>query len=627
MTTIRSLRIVPAVLGVLAALVWGLTLIRPPAGTAAGLDQSWRVALTLAAEQHLRFGEQILFTFGPLGYALQGLPDPGLAVATALVQGVLAVATVAGVVTLLGGRGGFAAKVAFVLAALALSSAVAIDDVAAVGALALVARAARFPRTALAAGVAVGAIALIGLLSKYTLGIDALAAASAAWAVDAVRGPRRRRRVALLAAAGCWTVTALGLVVAFGFSPRALGAYVGGAAEISAGFSGAMGLAGPSAQITVALIVAAAIVVVCAVLARQGGAGVAAAAAVLLFLVWKHGFVRQDGHVIYYFATAPAIAAILAIAVRKMPARALALATTALALGALAWVWPQVWNTPPRLLDAARVTAGFAFLRNPVATEAAARAAVGAALAPDLLSPELAARLRPGGTDVLPWETAIVEANGLRWSPLPVFQTYSAYTPALDALDRNALAAHGAEHVLYRYVAIDGRAPFGDAPATIAALACRYWPEAPRVTTAANEPYLLLRRDPGGFCLESAAGSVPAQLNAPITVPPAGSPSSFITASVVVHPSLGTRAATALWRPAQLDVVVRFDDGTERRYRTVPATLGDGMIVSASPRDDDEVARFFEGEAVHAVRTITFVARPGTYVLERVAFRHLLRVR
>jgi hypothetical protein len=624
-TTTRPLRIVLGACGLLIALAWGFTLVQPPPGASLGLDGSWRVALTLAAQQHLRFGEQIVFTFGPLGYALQGIPDPGLAVATVLVQGLLAAATVAGIWTLLAGGGSAPAKLAFAASVAAFASIVLVDYVAAIAALALVAGAARHPRTALFAGSALGVIALLGMLSKYTLGIDALAAGTAAWAVDALRGPKRRRRIALLGAAACWGLTALGMFAAFAFSPAGLAAYLRGAAEISNGYSGAMALPGPASQVVLAALIGAAILGAAILLARERRAGVAAAAAIVLFLAWKHGFVRQDGHVIYYFGTAPAVAAVLAIALRRKTARAFALTTTALALGAFVWIHLQIWHAPPRLFDPERATRGLAFLRDPVGVVAERASGAVAALAPDRLPAATVASLRAGSVDVLPWETAIVPANALRWAPLPVFQTYSAYTPRLDALDRDALAANGAAHVLYRYVAFDERAPFGDAPATLAELACRYALETPNVTTAANEPYLLLRRDARAHCDDESAGSVDARVNEPIAVPPAGAPNAFVVASVAVRPSLATRAATALWRAPRLDVVVRFDDATEQRYRVVAATLGDGMIVSAFPRDGDEAARFFAGRAVRAVRTIAFVARPGAYALGRVTFTRRLR--
>lgn len=40
-----------------------------------GIDPSWRIAINLAHQQNLKFGEDFIFTYGPLGYLESGLPD------------------------------------------------------------------------------------------------------------------------------------------------------------------------------------------------------------------------------------------------------------------------------------------------------------------------------------------------------------------------------------------------------------------------------------------------------------------------------------------------------------------------------------------------------------------------
>ncbi|QNA44998.1 hypothetical protein [Lacibacter sediminis] len=40
-----------------------------------GIDPSWRIAINLAHQQNLQFGEDFIFTYGPLGYLESGLPD------------------------------------------------------------------------------------------------------------------------------------------------------------------------------------------------------------------------------------------------------------------------------------------------------------------------------------------------------------------------------------------------------------------------------------------------------------------------------------------------------------------------------------------------------------------------
>ncbi|MDP9106394.1 MAG: hypothetical protein M3N49_10740, partial [Candidatus Eremiobacteraeota bacterium] len=90
MTVPRPMRLAVTALGLLLAALWGLSLVQPPLPTSVGLDESWRIGLTMAAELGLRFGQDVVFTFGPLGFALQGIPDPALAGATAAVTALLA---------------------------------------------------------------------------------------------------------------------------------------------------------------------------------------------------------------------------------------------------------------------------------------------------------------------------------------------------------------------------------------------------------------------------------------------------------------------------------------------------------------------------------------------------------
>ncbi|HWT04802.1 MAG TPA: hypothetical protein VN224_03525, partial [Xanthomonadales bacterium] len=161
------MRSAASALGALAAVAWGVSLVRPPAATGPGLDESWRIGMTLAAEQGLRFGQDIVFTFGPLGFALQGIAEPSLAVATALVNALLAAVAAAGVWSAVAGRGSPVLRVLAVAAVALLATNVTLDYVAAVGVVALLVRAGRYPRFAPVVGLGVGAVALVGLLSKY----------------------------------------------------------------------------------------------------------------------------------------------------------------------------------------------------------------------------------------------------------------------------------------------------------------------------------------------------------------------------------------------------------------------------------------------------------------------------
>jgi hypothetical protein len=626
-TDAPPLRLGRGLAGAALIALWVISVVRPPAPTGAGLDESWRIGLTLATLEHLQFGRDVVFTFGPLGYVLQGIADPALAAPAAAIALGLAALTGAAVWFVLRGRASVVQKTALGVALLALGTQYSFDFVVLAGILALLARAARFPRLAAPAGAMIGAVALFGLLSKFTLGIDVLAAAGAVWAIDLVRGPARRRRATLLAAALALGIAGGGTLAAFGFDPGAAGAYARTGAELLSGYSAAMAIPGPRIEILAALLLGAAIVAVALFAWREGRPTALGIAAVTLFATWKYGFVRQDGHVLAFFYTAAVLAPLVGTMVRKRTAAWAAAAVSATALGALGWIVVRTDHVLPPLFEPARIAQGAAFVAHPQAVAAAVARASETALAADRLAPALRRRIGDATADVLPVETALAKANALRWTPLPVFQTYVAYTTALDEMNRHELVRAGARYVLYRYEAIDLRLPFGDMPATTAELLCRYRVADADAPTAGSGAFMLLERSAGASCAAMPAGRAeqPA-IGRPVTVPRAAR-GAFVTAAFVLRPTLVTRAAALLWRPPLVFFEITYDDGAVTRRRAVTGTIGDGVVVSVAPRDEAEAARFFGGADIRAVRSVALLTRPGAYVLDGVTFTQLRRTR
>ena len=89
--------------------------------------------------------------------------------------------------------------------------------------------------------------------------------------------------------------------------------------------------------------------------------------------------------------------------------------------------------------------------------------------------------------DCYPWSYAFVAANGLNWQPRPVFQSYAAYTPWLDAQNSNHFLSPKAPQFLIwendilkrdlwesDLVSIDNRYVLNDEPQTIATIFSNY---------------------------------------------------------------------------------------------------------------------------------------------------------
>ena len=158
------------------------------------------------------------------------------------------------------------------------------------------------------------------------------------------------------------------------------------------------------------------------------------------------------------------------------------------------------------------------------------------------------------------------------------------------------------------------------------ALVCRYRPVGRTTREVGPHPFTLLRRIAAPGCDVEPAGSVhDVAIGKPIDVPPARSPAEFVVATFALRPTALASLRTALWHGAAAFVDAAYADGSVRRWRLVTATLRDGVIMSAVPRDPAEAAAFFAGEPAARVRSVTLVAHEGAYVLDGVTFTRMRR--
>ncbi|QIK76860.1 hypothetical protein [Nocardioides piscis] len=90
------------------------------------------------------------------------------------------------------------------------------------------------------------------------------------------------------------------------------------------------------------------------------------------------------------------------------------------------------------------------------------------------IDPEVVEALRGHPVSVDPWEISAAWAHELDWSPLPVFQQYSVFTPRLDELNAEALLADRGRRVLRERQVHHDRNPVWESPAYTLALLCHF---------------------------------------------------------------------------------------------------------------------------------------------------------
>ncbi len=533
-------------------------LVMPVFGVApeTGLDYSWAAGLHLARAQDLAFGRDVLFTFGPLGWIVAGgLFQPTTGVVAIAARFPLMIGAAA-LVTLLWRRLGlpwwgaaFAAVPStwVIVSTQATGGEIPIVSVLLVAAVVLL-RLLRDPRDRDDTpesrwwAAAAGALSALTMLVKFDAGAAALVLAGIGVLAVALAERRSVRdlgtRLGTLAASFFGALAVLWVVA--GQSPALLPSWLRGSVQLLTGYNSAMvaDYRRANDRQLAALMAAGLAVLLVLVAHRHRSEGrplrpvlvAGLYTAMVLTLAAKQSFVRYDaGHVMRIAAVVAVLALVLATR------RPVSVAVSALII--VTAVWFSYRADPSARRSLARPTQAWAQLDRMVGAIVSGgerRAIVGTQRAAILrvaeVPPEIVEQTRGRSLHVEPWETSIAWAltgdAGTRWSPLPVFQSYSAYTAGLDDRNADRLAGPDApDLVLVETRSIDRRWHRWESPRAWVELLCRYRP------AAASARWQLLERRPDG----TGCGA-PQRLGEPVTavlggplITPAAPDDAFVT--------------------------------------------------------------------------------------------------
>jgi len=599
-------------------------------------DASWVIGMILAVRDHLQWGTQIIWTYGPLGY----IDHP---VYVFFRQWLIAV-----MATVLIQLGLFAALAVLlrmwktplwawiVLGGLAVAPSAVIGTPDLMGLflgmlLAVIAletgRGRRVP-PAIAAGA--GAVLAITALIKTT----ALLSGGVVIAIFVVCAILQHRRRVALASPLAFVGTFLVAWIVTGQALADIPAYVHGTLEFSAGYSAGMSLVTPPGGDALPAGLGGLFVVALAIGAlllwrHRAWSGVRLLVLLLpvVALNFKEGFVRADtGHEFLFFSVVTLAAGVLvaAAAARRMPElRALLLPASCISLGLAASFLIAVTGGEMPLLQVTgtvgEYSTAWSLLTSSEARDAQAASTLSQARNYYDLPPAAVAYLASGSVDILPWDIAIAYAYGLHWDPSPVLEGYSAYTAYLDDQDAAQLASASAPAtVVVVNGSIDGRYPAFDQPATFRALLQGY-----AADTVVGGQYLILSRaanSPGERASVTTApgqgaGTTCAPMGADIPVPQR--PGQYTFASLELRYSLHGTIKDAFYKPA--DALIQFTVGGNSPqltapYKFIPATAADGLFVSGYLPTVGDLQDAFTGVVTQPIEAIRVTSpNPGDY--------------
>jgi hypothetical protein len=570
---------------VVALLGWRIGM-NPPG---VGLDPSWNAGLAMGAEQGLHWGKEIVFTYGPLGFLQTQLVwFTGQTVLSFLYSGLVYVVFTVGLVWALRRR------LPLLVACVAAFIAVAVLPLLEMSLLSAVFACfwllepgrERTPRQldafVVAAATFAAPAALVKLSTGPLVGLVLLIAL-----IGARVGTRRVVAfVAILAA------ELLVLWLATGQSLGDVPDFVAHTIQVSSGYSASMirstdvapwkvdAASAAAMLLTIALVVAAWKAPWRDSRARWAGTVLVALAA---FAIYKEGIVRIDsGHLTVLFANA----AILWVAVgfgvgRRWWVPAIAVVVFAISLP----LRPAGAESHLNVFSNVRYAVEQAHsLVSPGRREAALESGRHGMKGTYALTPGALAALRGHSVAVEPWETAAAWAYGLDWQPLPIFQNYSAYTPTLDRLNAEAVEdPDGPERLLvenqqvvdaqFPTPGLDNRFPGWDPPEQARAVLCNFAP------LWEDERWQVLGRVGDRCGPEREVGTVSAAAGEAVDVPTPG-PGEVVFARIHGAGVAGLeRVQTFFFHAGSRHAVV---NGTVR-YRLVPETAGDGLLLRAAP--------------------------------------------
>ncbi|MBS1876757.1 MAG: hypothetical protein JSU00_26320 [Acidobacteria bacterium] len=576
-----------------AVLSWFLLATIPvaPSPIGSGVDASWQYGLNLAHQRGIPFGTGLVFTMGPFAYLMY--PDGDLAsgarVLTLLVSGyVLLVYGVARLAWRCGAGVGALAAFVFGIASLYWLQ---YPDAWQVSCLAVLLAAAahrhRFPALDLTvAGLAAG----FTLLLKFNDGVTlcAIFYVLAAWSWRRFRAHRAALFVACLPPA---------VLLAGMASQGPLAAtlpYARFTFEIGRGYSEAMGSPGPVAQMLLAAATAVIILAV-PVLFREPARVLPALAAAGLLAVtaFKHGMVRQDGHADVTQAKLAAAALFVFVAsIRPNTRRWLATIAVASSIASVI-----IYRSDPKaftaIADQRATLASLAPTVDALAHWPRTWARLGPENRPVLdalqVSREFSDAIGAGTVDAYPANIETVRANGWKYQPRPLFQSFTAYTPALDQLNAEHIRSpRTADFVLVQPGSIDGRHLFFDDPLSFRALLDRY-----RFRLADSRAILLERRTgPPLFREPEPMGVTIAAWNKETPIPRVEPGQALLMKADIRRTRLGSwRVAVLRGAPVQLQA--SRQNAGQIFARMVRGNLGSGVIISPLASDIGELTRFF----------------------------------
>lgn len=598
----RRFLIAPANNALLFATLLLTTLVVPHAVTRLQLDSSWQAALSYLHDHHFRFGNQVLYTYGPLGYMMAGLYY-GSHFKPLFIGHIIFAIFFALVSTLLVSKihskrlyGGLI--ITLFLFSPDLPDRVAVLDMIGILSVTFAALICFEDSHSLIRIILAGVVLSFMSLVKFTfLGLSCWSLICVLWFLLAKREYDRLLWLTASYASGLLTFW----VFVAGQSLTDLPAFIRGSSEVARGYSEAMTLSAPSLLMTAGGFAAIALLGMLMIYFRTMNAQARWPVTLLLSgtaaFAWTQGFTRGDSS---HLLVIPLVFPVLGVLISALMARtAKPGIACVLLLGVI--VGDSCFILKLISMDQQFETLGsvtkacdllrqrLRLLARPDEATRSLDSQIAAARSTWTL-PNLKAIVQSGTVDVFGDDVDISLFNDLNYHPRPTLQSFAAYTASLQKLNETFAAGGNApDFYLVQSSTIDQRLPLETDGPTLLAILANYKP------IAEEKGFLLFKKSPlttSSIRVEQRATGT-GTFRQPIALTPSG-PGVVDLLRVFLHPTTkGELALNHNW----LILNLRRKSGRTLTVKLLPSLARIGFPVNPPIASETDLQAFLTGRA------------------------------
>jgi len=210
-----------------------------------------------------------------------------------------------------------------------------------------------------------------------------------------------------------------------------------------------------------------------------------------------------------------------------------------------------------------------------------------------------------GTTDIYPHDVASLIASGNHWTPRPVFQSFSAYTPGLARLNANWLASPKApDNIVFSVFILDNRYPSLDDGASWPQLMANYKPIGTTIK------YILLRKNEPIAPKNPMTLVFSGQANLGEAVQ-TNHEDGMLFAEIDITPTSFGKLMGLIYKPSTLNLFVQLSNGQVLVHRLNAGQASAGFVLS--PYIADTRAFFM---AINGPQTLASLPRVMRFKIE-----------